>query len=729
MKLYLVIGLFLITFFSVGQKQISYEAIDKPIRDVLTDLERTYLVNFSYSTDLLDSITVTISSKGKSINAFLKELLADIPFSYEIVDDSFIIIKSVKIIEGSLVDRTSGRALPYATIGFLDSNNSVISSEEGDFKIKSRDYRDSIVVISYVGYYEEKIHLDTLSSYSSLVIQLKSKIRELDEVVVTEYINQGISLNTSNNILIKPPELEVLPGLVESDILLSAQAIPGVYATDESAGNISVRGSTPGQIPTYWNGIPLYQPAHYFGNISAFVPPSIGSLTVHKNNLPLNYGHATSGLLDINSFEPNSPLGLNIGLNFTHTDITAHSILPKKLGKVLLSTRRSYNDLINTPTFESITNKVFDGSSTQASTNGLLEDEFDFTSSFLFWDIQAVYQVALGTKSNLQISYIQSQTELDFETADMENVNRGFQMHDLKNEGIGFNFEHSWSKNAQSTLEFARSNYDLGYEFLEERDFQNDQDLQEIRDNEVQTSDFRFNNEIIISKSLLQFGYQFRRIDTQFSSLSIGPSFPEGLRDTIDNMDDFHSAYLEYWRPINNFEINPSLRVDYSGQSNSFFINPQLQIGFSINPNVKIFSSLGIYHQYLSAVQEVQFTLSNTQENLFLLSNPEQDIPVLKNSQASIGANINLNSFFINIEGYLKSVEGSIARNQGFIPIDPTIFEESTEDIIGLDFLFRHQWKFLKSSVTYSYQFSDVEAANMNSFPSIFNIPHQFQIF
>ena len=59
--------------------------------------------------------------------------------------------------------------------------------------------------------------------------------------------------------------MEVLPGLSERDVLLTAQILAGINSNDETASGLNIRGSSRDNTFIYWNDIPIYQSAHYFG--------------------------------------------------------------------------------------------------------------------------------------------------------------------------------------------------------------------------------------------------------------------------------------------------------------------------------------------------------------------------------------------------------------------------------------------------------------------------------
>ena len=57
--------------------------------------------------------------------------------------------------------------------------------------------------------------------------------QKLEEVVVTNYLTQGISKKSDGKINIRTKDFGILPGLIEPDVLQSVQALPGILSIDE----------------------------------------------------------------------------------------------------------------------------------------------------------------------------------------------------------------------------------------------------------------------------------------------------------------------------------------------------------------------------------------------------------------------------------------------------------------------------------------------------------------
>ena len=86
----------------------------------------------------------------------------------------------------------------------------------------------------------------------------------LDEVLITNYITSGVSKKSLGSFNIQPEKFGILPGLVEPDILLILQSLPGITSTDETVSNLNVRGGTNDQNLIIFDGMKMYQSGHFF---------------------------------------------------------------------------------------------------------------------------------------------------------------------------------------------------------------------------------------------------------------------------------------------------------------------------------------------------------------------------------------------------------------------------------------------------------------------------------
>ena len=185
-------------------------------------------------------------------------------------------------------------------------------------------------------------------------------IKILDEVVIKSYISNGINKNKDGSFTIKPKQLEVLPGLIEADVLESLQELPGVISPNETATGLNVRGGTPDQNQIIWDGITMYHSGHFFGMISPFNPNISENVTFLNKGVTPKYGESISSVIDISTTNTLAKKrNIGVGLNGLSADFFIETPIIKDKLSMLVSYRKSYEDIYETNTFEKIEDKVF----------------------------------------------------------------------------------------------------------------------------------------------------------------------------------------------------------------------------------------------------------------------------------------------------------------------------------------------------------------------------------
>src|SRR4051794_23160299 len=85
-------------------------------------------------------------------------------------------------VSGKVVDKTSGSAIAYATVGLLRQNAGTNSDENGNFNLAGNDIDRDTLVISAIGYETVKNAVSTVKLNS--LIQLEKKILALREITI-----------------------------------------------------------------------------------------------------------------------------------------------------------------------------------------------------------------------------------------------------------------------------------------------------------------------------------------------------------------------------------------------------------------------------------------------------------------------------------------------------------------------------------------------------------------
>ena len=93
-----------------------------------------------------------------------------------------------------ILDKDTNYPVSYATVAFEGENNGVIADEEGDFRLPLQyKTQNKFIVISSIGFEKKRISLATLKSDTINIIYLKTKVEELQAVIIT-----GTSGNTKS---------------------------------------------------------------------------------------------------------------------------------------------------------------------------------------------------------------------------------------------------------------------------------------------------------------------------------------------------------------------------------------------------------------------------------------------------------------------------------------------------------------------------------------------------
>ncbi len=547
------------------------------------------------------------------------------------------------------------------------------------------------------------------------------KLEYLEEVLVTNYLTKGITLDNSGAVKIKPDQFGILPGLIEPDILQTIQALPGVASIDETVSNLNVRGGTHDQNLILWDGIKMYQSGHFFGLISAFNPYLTNNVEVSKNGTSARYGDGVSSIINMqldNSINDESKSGF--GLNLTHVDGFTKIPLSNKF-ELQVSARRSITDLIETPTYNQYFERIFqdtDVTNNQSEINNTVTTN----EAFYFYDIGTKLLYDLSEKDKLRLNFLNIYNNLDYlEEATIndldEALNSGITQRNL---AAGIVYQRLWNDAFSTNLQAYVSNYNLEATNF---DIINDQRL--IQENEVVDTGIKLSTNYTIQDNLKwNNGYQF--IETGISNLQDvnNPVFRSYIKEVIRS----HSAFSELGFISNNFNthLTAGIRGTYFEKFEDFLLEPRLSFNQRFLNHFK-FEVLGEFKsQTTSQIIDLQNDFLGIEKRRWILANND-DIPIIKSKQVSAGLHFKKNGLTISAEGYVKSVDGITTRSQGFQNQFQFVNAVGSYEIKGVDFLINKQIYNASTWLSYSYSKNDYTfdaLNNGNPFPNNADLRH-----
>lgn len=553
--------------------------------------------------------------------------------------------------------------------------------------------------------------------------------QQLQEVVIKEYLTTGISReNEDTSILVSPKKLGILPGLTEPDVLQSIQLLPGVQSPTETAAGIYIRGGTPDQNLVLWDGIKIYHSGHFFGTISAFNPYITEDIKLYKSGTNARYGNRISGVIDITSDHgiPRKIEG-GFGSNMTHADAYLRAPIGKS-SAVMVSARRSINDVFDTETFRNLAKRVFQDTKISEGNKVFEDDEVTNTKDlFYFTDFTIKAITKLNDKNEITISGLFTKNKLDYGFLIEKYDEASQDQLDIENQGTSIKWNHDYSKSLSHILSSYYSKFDLSY--VGSNSITDEFSDQLSKDNIIDDFGIAYDLDWDINDtSALGFGYQFSSSKVKYALRFEDSESPEDNFDQSNiETNNIQALYSDYkFRIKDKWFINLGLRANYFSVLDKFFVEPRLQFETKINSSFKFKASMESLHQAVSQVVEFRLKAFGLENQIWVISD-NKDIPVLKSVQLTSGFVFNKNGWNIDVEGYYKNVKGLTSLTVGFENVDE-FFSKGKSNVLGLELLVKKKIQNYRTWLGYSLVNNDFTFSNINdgdSFPGNADITHQ----
>lgn len=731
----LVIGLIFLSSICHAQK-VNIDVQNQSIQSIIEQIAKEHDLHFSFSTDKLASIKTSITAKDEALGSVLSRLLKP----HDLVakknkGNFYYIVGRKKQMIFLVTSAEDNMPVSYASLRIKGTYRGGYANEDGVAILSLDELIDTSLILSSVGYKDVEYEL-LKSGDDTIKVEMKQDWQNLFEIEVHEYLNKAVQLNGDiSNVSLRPDEMEVLPGLPEADILLSVQMLPGFDSNNETASGLNIRGGSKDQGLIYWDGIPVYQAAHYFGSITSFIPTAVKEINTYKNYIPTNFSGATSGLLDIKVYDSiPDKLSAISNTTFTHSDLLLKAPVGKRFA-VLIGGRTSYNHVINTPAFNSYSEKLFDGSRNEDVLNSTGEDDDDLqlqiNSELKFWDLNGKLIWSLNDKNYFSVSGILNKDGLNFTGFDQEDSSSTIQNHNVQFGGANFTYNRKWNENWNSEVSLSYSDYQMKNSFQ----FSVNQVEDSVNDR-ISIANNLNNIELKIGttydgfkNSRVQFGYQ---LNSYYNEVLYEESFKyeQPYADTLQTYADVHGVYLAIEKNVKDkLIIRPQLRADYFTLSESIVVNPVLNLQYNIGKGFWFKSSYGHYSQALRSVNDLDLSVSNVSESIWLLADNDE-FDVLQSRQFTIGGMFQKKGWLIDVDFYMKNVAGLSALNQVATEItEDLVFATGTGKIQGMDVMLKKKFGRYSSWMSYSLTKTNHLFPELQStvFPSSLDRPHQFR--
>ena len=709
---FLFLGLILLTPLTpiIAQKNEPVE-----LKVFLKTLEEKYAIKFSFVDETIDNVFIQPSIYG-NLSQNLESIRSQTQLKVEKLDDRYYAISKSLYIDlcGKVLDNFAENTVSGATIEVMGEDIAIITNIDGSFQI-SKVPKDASLKIRYLGYITKYISVNDLADNKDCsTILLAQNYEKLDEVVVYEFLTSGIIKQEDASITLNTAELGVLPGLIEPDVLQSIQALPGIKSIDETVSDINVRGGTNDQNLTLWNGIKMYQSGHFFGLISAFNPYLTDKITVYKNGTPAQYGDGVSSVISMETKnEIDGVLLGGAGFNFISGDVFGQIPLKDNLA-FQFSARRSTTDFLNTPVYDSFTDRAFQDTEVRNEQNQAIDEGLTRDEKFFFYDFTGKLLYDINSNHKLRLSFIGIDNDLDFSETDIEVNETSRSFLDQTNFSAGLQLKSQWWENFTSDLNIYFSKYNL-----DAQSFFPNQIQRLNQTNIVEERALKLNTNFKISQAIIwQNGYQYIETGITNNIFNTEPSFNLKSKGVIRIHAPF--TQLKYSTMEEKFIASGGVRMNYIenlGTFSKILIEPRINLNFRMANNLRA-QLLGEFKsQSTNQVIDLEQNFLGIEKRRWTLSN-EDDLPITKSQQGSAGLNYSKNALYLGLEGFYKKVDGISTRTQGFQNENQFDGEIGSYDIKGLEFLIN------KKGDNYSTWLSYTLNTNNYTFDSI--VPNKF---
>jgi hypothetical protein len=196
------------------------------------------------------------------------------------------------LIHGFIREAGTGEAVGFATVRTADGTQGILSDRDGYFILRLGHTGDQRLQISALGF----APLDTVlvGSESPVEILLGIAPIELAEMSVTAPRTAGVSTE-----IITRGKVRRVPAALETDVLRSIQALPGVVSPSVLSSKLMVRGGETDQNLYLLDGYPVVYPYHLASGFSIFHIDAVRDAKFILGAPSAKYGGRLSSVLDV----------------------------------------------------------------------------------------------------------------------------------------------------------------------------------------------------------------------------------------------------------------------------------------------------------------------------------------------------------------------------------------------------------------------------------------------
>ncbi len=470
---------------------------------------------------------------------------------------------------GRIIDATTGKPVPGATVFDTATGESAIADDEGNFELPASTGPTRLVVID-PSYKKAEVRFD---GTHAVTIELEPVSVRGEEIVVEAERERS----TAGQTTMKREEIARVPGS-RGDALAAVKNLPGVANTQGFGPNagLVIRGSSPADSRIFVDGfeIPIL---YHLGGIQSVLPTEmIDDLVYTPGAFGVELGRASAGTIQVSSRKGARELAGFAEVSFINAATMLQGPLGKK-GSFAIAARRSYIDAIIPLVVSS--------------------DDLSFTALPRYYDYQARADYELAPHWKLSAFLFGSDDKFAVETAqeDPDQPSR-FKNTTRFTRGIAsLSYDHAGSSNKLAVSALTQR---VGFELGDDRFLRVRPDTLAARDDaRIQVA----NGVAIIAGGEAEYREVGVRVKLPRPPKEGDPNQPSLTHDPLIDVDQSNDGTsLAGWtavelQPTSRIKTTAGVRVDNFRRNNVVVVEPRVQSRFKLDRSTSLLAAGGLY--------------------------------------------------------------------------------------------------------------------------------------
>jgi hypothetical protein len=584
-------------------------------------------------------------------------------------------------ISGVVQDSATGEKIVFATAYVAGTRLATQTNADGRFALFGAPTDSFTLLVRFVGYTQRQVHVTRNTAGAPLLVLLAPANTRLDEVVVRAEADRALDLSAGPAIVsVSTQQIRNMPSVGGVDIFRSLQMLPGVSSANDGSAGLYVRGGTPDQNLVLLDGMTVYHVDHFFGIFSAFNADAIKGVQLYQGAFPAKYGGRVSSVVDLtgkSGDEQHYRLSGGLGLMDGRVQVE----VPLGRGSILLSGRRSYTDIIQSPLYDKLFGlaQTASGNTTQTQGGGgqifgpgggggggrFGPPQNTVTPSFYFYDVNGKLSYRPSSRDVVSLSFYGGADRLDQSSSNTfagagNDSSRSVSIGDITswgNRGASARWFRQWAERFSSDLVYASTRYysngdqsntgqggTVGGLALnaatEERNTVDDRTLHV--DNELR----------LTSRLALDFGAWLTNNEVAYSSIRVvNDTGSSGIdRRTRGNLNAVYTQAR--WSPLAALDITAGVRRTTFDLTRSTDVEPRASFSLKVTPAITVRAAWGVYHQYVNRIENEDVLRGS--RDFWLLA--DSVLPPTRSEHRLLGVVVNRNGWEYSVEAYDKAL-------------------------------------------------------------------------